>query len=223
MVANYADGDRRRFDCYSAEADALDAADKLARRLDSRDYVAASMTRDQALEYANAVARLKPFNVTVDAATATVAQCLKTVGDLANCTPPRVLRCPAANDRKPVAEVVAELLDPKLEAPANAPRINRRLKRRSIARKTPATSTTDVQTGSTRNSARELSELQDRVTAIQFAVARSSPSTILLKAPSASVAARGECSRPQKSPGSGDAPPALSDFRPALAVGAFAD
>jgi len=30
------------------------------------------------------VTRLKPFNVTVDAATATVAECLKTVGDLAN-------------------------------------------------------------------------------------------------------------------------------------------
>jgi len=84
MVANYADGQRRRFDSYPTEADALDAADKLARRLDSRDYVAAAMTKDQALEYANAVARLKPFGVTVDAATGTVAECLRTVGDLSN-------------------------------------------------------------------------------------------------------------------------------------------
>lgn len=84
MVANYADGERRRFDSYANEADAMTAADKLARRLDSRDYVAASMTKDQAIEFANAHARLKPFNVTVDAATATVAECLKTVGDLAN-------------------------------------------------------------------------------------------------------------------------------------------
>lgn len=42
------------------------------------------MTRDQAIEYANAAARLKPFNITVDAATATVAECLKTVGNLPN-------------------------------------------------------------------------------------------------------------------------------------------
>ena len=84
MVANYADGTRRRFDSYASESDALGAADKLARRLDSRDYVAASMTKDQSLEYANAVARLKQFDVTVDAATATVAECLKAVGDLSN-------------------------------------------------------------------------------------------------------------------------------------------
>jgi integrase len=84
MVANYADGERRRFDSYTVEGDALDAADKLARRLDARDYVAASMTKAQALEYANAAARLKPFNVTVDSATAAVAECLKVVGDTSN-------------------------------------------------------------------------------------------------------------------------------------------
>jgi hypothetical protein len=84
MVANYADSDRRRFDSYATEEDALAAAAKLARRIDSRDYVAASMTQGQAIEYANAAARLKPYNVTVDAATATVAECLKSVGDLAN-------------------------------------------------------------------------------------------------------------------------------------------
>jgi integrase len=112
MVANYADGERRRFDCYACETDALEAAEKLARRLDSRDYVAASMTRDQALEYANAVARLKPFSITVDAATATVAECLKTVGDLANLH--SAAKFYAARHKqtikKPVAEVVAELL-----------------------------------------------------------------------------------------------------------------
>jgi hypothetical protein len=42
------------------------------------------MTRPQALEYANAEARLKPFGVTVDSATAAVAHCLKIVGDLAS-------------------------------------------------------------------------------------------------------------------------------------------
>ena len=112
MVANYADGTRRRFDSYPREFEAMEAADKLARRLDSRDYVAASLTRDQALEYANAGARLKPFNLSVDAATATVAECLKTVGDLANIH--AAVKFYAARHkqttRKPVAEVVAEFL-----------------------------------------------------------------------------------------------------------------
>ncbi|MCX6923423.1 MAG: tyrosine-type recombinase/integrase [Verrucomicrobia bacterium] len=84
MVANYADGKNRRFDSYASEADALAAADTLARRLDARDYVAAAMTQAEALEYANAVTRLKPFNVTVDAGTAALAEVLKIVGDLAN-------------------------------------------------------------------------------------------------------------------------------------------
>ena len=84
MVANYADDERRRFDSYASEADAVAAAKKLAKRLDARDYEAASMTRQEALEYTNAATRLKPFSVTVDAATATVAECLKVVGDLAS-------------------------------------------------------------------------------------------------------------------------------------------
>lgn len=112
MVANYADDNRRRFDSYAIETEALDAADKLARRLDARDYVAASMTKGEALEYANAVARLKPFNVTVDAATATVAACLKVIGDLSNLE--AAVKFYVARHKqttkKPVADVVAEFL-----------------------------------------------------------------------------------------------------------------
>jgi site-specific recombinase XerD len=112
MVANYADGDSRRFDSYADEVDALAAAEKLARRIDSRDYVAASMTRTEAIEFANAATRLKPFNVTVDAATATVAECLKSVGDLANLH--AAVKFYAARHKqtvkKPVADVVAEFL-----------------------------------------------------------------------------------------------------------------
>jgi len=33
MVANYAGGERRRFDSYASKADALEAADALAKRL----------------------------------------------------------------------------------------------------------------------------------------------------------------------------------------------
>lgn len=84
LVANYADGEHRRLDAYPNEAEALAAAGKLAKRLDARDYVAASMTRAQAIEYADAVKSLEPFAVTVRDATSAVALCLKAIGDLAN-------------------------------------------------------------------------------------------------------------------------------------------
>lgn len=111
MVANYAEG-KRRFDSYADEADALEAAEQLAKRIDARDYVAASMTRDQAIEYANAVSRLKPFNVTVDTATSVIAECLKVVPDVANIH--AAVKRYAARHRqttaKRVSEVAAELL-----------------------------------------------------------------------------------------------------------------
>ena len=62
MVANYADG-KRRFDSYATEADALDAANRLARQLSERDVVAAAMTNEQAADYAAAVQKLAPFNL----------------------------------------------------------------------------------------------------------------------------------------------------------------
>jgi integrase len=84
MVSNYADGDNRRFDCYKSEAEAIEAAETLAKRLDKRDYVAASMTQEQAIEYAGAAQVLTPFNVRVGDAASAVAGCLKLVGDLSN-------------------------------------------------------------------------------------------------------------------------------------------
>jgi integrase len=115
MVANYIEGGKRRFDSYADEADALEAAETLAKRLDARDYVAANLTRDQAAEYANAVKRLEPFNVTVDAVTASAAGWLKSLGDLANIG--AAVRFYAQRHRqitpKRVADVVAELLKVK--------------------------------------------------------------------------------------------------------------
>jgi len=46
MVANYADGERR-FDSYATEADALEPRRLWPSGIDARDYVAATMTRDQ--------------------------------------------------------------------------------------------------------------------------------------------------------------------------------
>ena len=111
MVANYVGG-KRRFDSYPAEADALDAAHTLAKQIDKRDYVAASMTQGQAVEYADSAAALAPFNVSVRAAVSTVAGCLKIVGDLSNVH--AAVKYYAARHKqtvkKAVADVVAELL-----------------------------------------------------------------------------------------------------------------
>ena len=73
------------------------------------------MTQAQAIEYASAVASLQFFNVTVDAATATVADCLKSVGDLA--TIHAAVKFYAARNKqttkKRVEELVAEFLQIK--------------------------------------------------------------------------------------------------------------
>lgn len=76
--------ERRGFKCYTDEADAVSAAETLAKRIDARDFVAANMSAAEAIEYADAVAALKPFGVTVRDATAVVAQALKIIGDLSN-------------------------------------------------------------------------------------------------------------------------------------------
>jgi len=114
MVVNYADG-KRRFDSYATETEALEAADKLAKQIDKRDYVAASMTQAQAVEYADAIAALAPFNVTIRAACSAVAESLKTVGDLSSVH--AAIKFYAARHKqttkKPVAELVAELLEVK--------------------------------------------------------------------------------------------------------------
>lgn len=111
MVANYAAG-KRRFDSYPTEADAIAAAQLLARQLSERQVVAAGMTNGQAAEYAAAVQTLKPHGVTLTSAADTLAKCLETVSDL-----PTLLAAvefyAARHKRvtpKPVSEVVTELL-----------------------------------------------------------------------------------------------------------------
>ena len=79
MVANYA-GDKRRFDSYTTEAEALVAAGRLVRQLSERQVVAASLTNEQAAEYAAAVQTLAPFNLPLSTTASTVTACLKLVG-----------------------------------------------------------------------------------------------------------------------------------------------
>jgi integrase len=81
MVANYSTG-KRRFDSYGNEAEAIEAAGKLARQMSERQVLAAAMTNEQASEYAAAVQKLKPFNVGLLSAADAMAEALKLVGGL---------------------------------------------------------------------------------------------------------------------------------------------
>jgi hypothetical protein len=112
MVANYAEG-KRRFDCYPSEGEALEEAAKLARRLSERDVLAASITKEQAIDFGSAMQSLAPFAVTLAATASTVAECLKLIGGgLPNLM--EAARFYVARHKKtaakPVADVVAELI-----------------------------------------------------------------------------------------------------------------
>jgi integrase len=111
MVANYAEG-KRRFDSYPTAAEALEEANRLAKRLSERDVMAASMTREQAVEYATATQALAPFNVPLPATAVTVAECLKLVGDLPNLVAAAKFYTARNKQtvKKRVPDVVAELL-----------------------------------------------------------------------------------------------------------------
>jgi len=121
MVANYADG-KRRFDCYATEADALDAANTLARRLSERDVVAAAMTNEQAADYAAAVQTLAPFNLSLPSVASTVADCIKLVGGLTDLHAAAKFYATRRKRTvgKPVSAIVAELLAVKESRGASA-------------------------------------------------------------------------------------------------------
>ena len=133
LVANYAEK-RRRFDCYPTEDEALEAAAELARQLSQREVVAAAMTNGQASDYAAAVQKLAPFNVDLLSAAGAVADALKIIGGFADLDAvklaaaqgqplPDLVEMQAAAKfyrarhkttiKKPVADVVAELLKVK--------------------------------------------------------------------------------------------------------------
>jgi integrase len=114
MVANYS-GEKRRFDSYADEGEAMEAAAKLARQLSTRDTLGASMTREQSVEYAAAVQSLAPLGITVTAAVAAIVEGVKLAGDLAGVA--AACRFYKAKHKtvtaKRVADVVAELLTVK--------------------------------------------------------------------------------------------------------------
>jgi integrase len=125
MVANYS-GEKRRFDSYGTEADALDAAGKLARQLSQRDTIGASMTREQSIEYASAIQTLQPLGISLTSAVATLAEAIKLAGDLSGVT--AAARFYKARNKtvtaKRVADVIAELLKVKESRGASSRYLN---------------------------------------------------------------------------------------------------
>jgi hypothetical protein len=111
LVSNYADG-KRRLESYASEADALDAANRLARQLSEREVLAAALTNEQAVEYAAAVHQLAPAKVGLLAAAGTLAEALKHVDDLTGVI--AAVKFYAARHQrttpKRVADAVAELV-----------------------------------------------------------------------------------------------------------------
>ena len=73
---NYSSG-KCRFDCYANEAEAIEAATRLARKLSERQHVAADMTNSEAAGYSAAVQSLEPHSLPLTAAADTLPQCLK--------------------------------------------------------------------------------------------------------------------------------------------------
>jgi len=103
---------KRRFDSYPTEAEALEAANRLAKQLSERDVLTASMTSDQAIEYASAQQALKPVSLSLLPAITTLTEAVGIVGDLTSVV--AAAKFYAARHRrtvpKRVSDVVAELL-----------------------------------------------------------------------------------------------------------------
>jgi integrase len=81
MVVSYASG-TRKFISYANEADAIEAAGALARRLSETDTKAAQMTEEQAVEYVNAARELQPLGISLTAAVSVIVEAVKLTGDL---------------------------------------------------------------------------------------------------------------------------------------------
>jgi integrase len=120
-VANYADG-KRRLESFPDATAALDRADQLARQLSEGDVLAANLRNEDAAAYTSTLQTLAPYNVSLPAVAATVAACLKLVGDLPNLLAAAKLYASRNRkvERKPVRAVIDELLAVKASRGAAA-------------------------------------------------------------------------------------------------------
>jgi len=111
MVASYASG-TRKFISYANEADAIEAAGALARRLSETDTKAAQMTEEQAVEYVNAARELQPLGISLTAAVAAIVEAVKVAGDLSGVA--AAVKIYKAKHKtvtpKRVADAIAELI-----------------------------------------------------------------------------------------------------------------
>jgi integrase len=121
MVSNYASG-KRRFDSYPTESEAMEAANRLVRQLSERAVLAAALTNEQASEYSSAIQALAPFKLPLSATISTVVEALKLVGDLPSLHAAAKFYSTRHKTitRKPVTEVVQELLAVKEDRGASA-------------------------------------------------------------------------------------------------------
>jgi integrase len=111
MVSSYASG-KRKFISYASEAEAIEAATTLARRLSETDTKAAQMTEEQAVEYVNAARELQPLGISLTRAVAAIVEAVKVAGDLSGVA--AAVKIYKAKHKtvtpKRVADVIAELV-----------------------------------------------------------------------------------------------------------------
>jgi integrase len=81
MVASYASG-KRKFISYASDAEAIEAAGTLARRMSETDTKAAQMTEAQAVEYVNAARELEPLGISLTDAVSRYIEAFKISGDV---------------------------------------------------------------------------------------------------------------------------------------------
>lgn len=114
LVPDHTSG-RRRLRSFVTEAEAVEAAQDLARQLSTRQVIAAGLTNREAGDYVAAVERLKPHNLSLLVAVDGLAEALKTCGNLQTV----LAACKEYDENhkaitpKRVAEAVKELIETK--------------------------------------------------------------------------------------------------------------
>lgn len=121
LVANYSNG-RRRLESFADEKEALEAAARLARKLSACEIVAASLTNEQAAEYAAAVQALEPLGLKLLPSVHVLAEAVKIVGGLHDLVSAAKFYATRHRriERKAVCDAVRELLTVKEARGASA-------------------------------------------------------------------------------------------------------
>lgn len=102
-----------RFDAYKSEEESIEAATRLASRIETGETKAAGLTEKQAMEYILSTDSLKAFGLTVGDASAWLTQALPKVGDIHKLTD--ALNFYMTNHRKVTNMTVAGVVDLLLE------------------------------------------------------------------------------------------------------------